>query len=65
MLEQRESYISPVAHAHEPAGQWRKWVGRILLGLVIAGIGWILVNSVLNERSNQPTVEQSELPGPI
>lgn len=65
MLEQRESYISPVGFATEPAGQWRKWAGRLMVFVLVLGIGWMLVNRVVRTSDDQPSMPVPELPGPI
>lgn len=66
MLSDREDYHGPVALAREPAGERKKWIGRFFLALLVAGIGWLLVNRVLTPadegRTNRPTEEV--LPGP-
>lgn len=67
MLQEHEDYLAPVGFATEPAGQRTKWFGRILLALLVAGIGWILVNRVVSpsDTTTNPTTELPTLPGPI
>jgi len=66
MPRDREDYIAPVGFAREPAVEVRRWIGRILLGLVIVLLGYILLNNVLSPEDTQPQrTVQTELPGPI
>lgn len=66
MLQEHEEYLSPVGFATEPAGQRMKWIGRILLALLVAGIGWLLLNRVFSPPDDSaPTVPTPQLPGPI
>lgn len=66
VLQEREEYLSPVGFATEPAGQRSKWFGRVVLALLVAGIGWILVNRVIAPPTEStPTTPIEQLPGPI
>jgi hypothetical protein len=60
----REEYITPVGFAREPAKERRRWIGRFLLALLIAGLAYILVNRVINPpaEQNTPAPTQSALP---
>lgn len=66
MLQDRETYLSVVGIAREPAGERKKWFGRVLLALLVAGIGWLLVNRVASPPDDSGgTFVESPLPGPI
>ena len=66
MLQEREEYLSPVGFATEPAGQRWKWLGRAVLALLVAGIGWLLINRVLTPPSDStPVTPTEQLPGPV
>ena len=67
MMRDREEYISPVWFAREPALEVRRWIGRVLLGLVIALLAFIMINNVISpDTSPTPTqTQQEELPAPV
>ncbi|TMK83685.1 MAG: hypothetical protein E6G46_02730 [Actinobacteria bacterium] len=43
-----EEYITPVGFAREPSKERRRWIGRIFLGLLIAGLAYVLFTRVIN-----------------
>lgn len=67
MIRDREEYTTPVGFAREPAAEVRRWIGRIMLGIVVLLLGYILLNNVVspddNEQPRNPL--QSELPAPV
>lgn len=66
MLQEREDFHAAVAAAREPAGERRKWFGRALLALLVAGIGWLMINRVLTPSDQvQQAPTESVLPGPV
>lgn len=67
MLQEHEEYFPPVGFATEPAGQRMKWFGRAVLALLVAGIGWLLLNRVLSppDDTRTPVTPQEHLPGPV
>ncbi|MGZ4105523.1 MAG: hypothetical protein ACXVQ6_06810 [Actinomycetota bacterium] len=60
----REEYVTPVGFAREPAKERRRWIGRILLALLIAGIAYVLVARVINPPvgNNTPAPAVTALP---
>ena len=68
MMLGREEYVPPVGFAREPARERRRWIGRVLLLALVAGLGWLLVNRVINPPEDQPFRTpglENELPAPI
>ncbi len=64
----REEYVPPVGFAKEPSEERKRWIGRILLGLLLAFIVWLFVTRVINppeEIQRLPTPQESQLPGPV
>jgi hypothetical protein len=58
----REEYIGPVGFAREPVKERRRWIGRFLLAILIAGLLFILFNRVISPPSTEtPTPTQSSL----
>jgi len=61
----REQYVTPVGFAKEPVEERRRWIGRILLFVLVAFILWIAVTKVINPpRDENPTVptHRTEIP---
>jgi hypothetical protein len=54
----REDFISPVGFAREPAKERRRWIGRFLLAILVAGLLFILFNRVISP----PTTEVPTTP---
>jgi hypothetical protein len=54
-----EEYITPVGFAREPSKERRRWIGRIFLALLIAGLAYVLVTRVISPPTSvtnpQPT----------
>jgi hypothetical protein len=44
----REEYVSPVGFAKEPFEERRRWIGRILLFVLVVFIAWLLVYRVFS-----------------
>ena len=66
-MPEREEYVAPVWFAREPAVEVRRWIGRILLAVLVVLLAFIVVNNVIsppNETPRQNTT-QDPLPGPI
>lgn len=65
----REDYFGPVGFAKEPTQERKRWIGRLILALFIAFIGWLFWNRVVNTGTttiNNPRPTQSPaLPGPL
>jgi hypothetical protein len=59
----REDYIPPVGFAREPAKERRRWLGRILLAILVAGLLFILFNRVISPptTTEAPNTTQSSL----
>jgi hypothetical protein len=53
MALSREEYITPVGFAREPAKERRRWIGRFLLALLVAGLLFILFNRVISPPSTE------------
>jgi hypothetical protein len=63
----REEYVSPVGFAKEPFEERRRWIGRILLLILVVFIAWLLIYRVFNpfDQGNPglgPQQEQTILP---
>ena len=56
----REDYISPVGFAREPAKERRRWIGRILLAILVAGLLFILFNRVISPPTETETPRPTE-----
>lgn len=54
-----EEYVTPVGFAREPEKERRRWIGRILLALLIAGIAYVLVVRVINPPTENPNPKPS------
>ncbi|HVL32776.1 MAG TPA: hypothetical protein VM600_04260 [Actinomycetota bacterium] len=64
----REDYVPPVGFASEPIAERRRWIGRFFLLLVIVGLGYIVVNRVINPQDDvqqRPPTTATRLPGPV
>ena len=65
----REEHVSPVGFAKEPSEERRRWFGRILLGLLLVFVIWLLVYRVFspsddgNPVLNSPQQQETLLPG--
>lgn len=61
----REEYVSPVGFATEPAEERRRWIGRIFLALLIAGLLWIVAFRIISpQEEGNPRLPSQELPAP-
>lgn len=62
----REEYVPPVGFAREPRAERRRWIGRIMLFLLVIFLAWLLKYGVLTPR-DQPSrpVPQETLPAPV
>lgn len=64
----REEYVSPVGFAKEPSEERRRWIGRILLLVLLVFVAWLLIYRVLDpfDQGNPrlPQQQQTVLPGP-
>jgi hypothetical protein len=60
-----EEYTTPVGFAREPAKERKRWIGRIFLALLVAGLAYVLFTRVISPPTTvtnpQPTT--SQLPG--
>ncbi|MFA5891400.1 MAG: hypothetical protein WDA27_10720 [Actinomycetota bacterium] len=65
MTPGREQYLGPVGIAREPAGERRRWIGRIALAGFVLLISWLLVNRVIHPPADEPSRAgiESTLPG--
>ena len=56
---------TPVGFAREPSKERRRWIGRIFLALLIAGLAYVLFTRVINppNQVTNPTPTLSSLPG--
>ena len=65
----REEYTSPVGFAKEPSEERRRWIGRIILILLIVFVLWLFVYRVLSpsQDTGNPTIpggQTTVLPAP-
>ena len=62
-----EEYIPPVGFAREPTEDRKRWVLRIVTGILIIAISWILIYRVIRtDTSPVPSGPgPSQLPGPL
>lgn len=66
MQRDREDYLAPVGFAREPDVETKRWIGRIVLLLVVLLLIFILVDNVVFPQ-DQPTPQPVEatLPAPV
>jgi hypothetical protein len=65
----REEYVSPVGFAKEPSEERRRWIGRLLLVVLLAFVVWLLLYRVFSPFSDEnPGLgnqqQQTVLPAP-
>lgn len=67
MAHDREGYITPVGFAREPAIELRRWIGRVMLGLLLILLLFIVVNNVISPPDDPLPVNPTEgpLPAPV
>jgi len=60
-----EEYTTPVGFAREPAKERKRWIGRIFLALLIAGLAYVLFTRVISPPTTvtNPVPTTSTLPG--
>lgn len=57
--------MAPVGFAREPAVEVRRWIGRILLGALLAVLGFVIVNNVISpDDPGRGGSIESTLPAP-
>lgn len=58
----REEYVSPVGFAKEPYEERRRWIGRILLLVLVLFIAWLFLYRVWSpfDSGNRLGPEQQE-----
>ncbi len=66
MTSSRDDYIPPVGFAREPHAERRRWLGRILLSVLVVFIVWLLVYRVINpsDTNDRPNISKTTLPAP-
>jgi hypothetical protein len=62
----REHYVPPVGFAKEPSEERRRWIGRILLALLVGLLAFLIVFRVVSPPSEEgnPRLPAPELPAP-
>lgn len=61
----REEYVRPVGFAKEPAEERRRWLGRILLIVLVLFLAWIVWARIINPpEEGNPRIPTQELPAP-
>jgi hypothetical protein len=59
----REQYVTPVGFAKEPTEVRRRWIGRILLLILIVFIGYVFFTKVIHPPEDNPRLPApSQLP---
>lgn len=59
-----EGYLPPVGFASEPSTDRRRWIGRVLLAILVLFLCWMLVTRVINTPDEQPSTGTTEGPLP-